>query len=235
MSGFWAALGAVAITGLLNALVWPFVIRVTLPLTVLTLGLAALVLNGLAALAVAAIVPGVTLDGLGSAVVFVVCLTATMTLLSAALSIDDDRRFAAHWARQRRRRHVEIDPHAIPGVLFLEIDGLAHEILQRALRDGDAPALARWLHNGTHHLHRWETDLLVADRRVPGRHPARQPTTTSPAFRWWEKEQGRFVVTNHPRDAAELEQPDLRRAAASCTPTAPAAPTSSRAMRRTRC
>ena len=27
-----------------------------------------------------------------------------------------------------------------------------------------------------------------------------------PAFRWWEKEHGRAIVTNHPKDAAEIER-----------------------------
>jgi hypothetical protein len=27
-----------------------------------------------------------------------------------------------------------------------------------------------------------------------------------PAFRWWEKDLGRAIVTNHPRDAAEIER-----------------------------
>ena len=27
-----------------------------------------------------------------------------------------------------------------------------------------------------------------------------------PAFRWWEKESGRAIVTNHPRDAEEIER-----------------------------
>ena len=27
-----------------------------------------------------------------------------------------------------------------------------------------------------------------------------------PAFRWWEKDPGRAIVTNHPRDAAEIER-----------------------------
>ena len=27
-----------------------------------------------------------------------------------------------------------------------------------------------------------------------------------PAFRWWEKDRGRAIVTNHPRDAAEIER-----------------------------
>ena len=27
-----------------------------------------------------------------------------------------------------------------------------------------------------------------------------------PAFRWWEKERGAAIVTNHPRDAEELER-----------------------------
>ena len=27
-----------------------------------------------------------------------------------------------------------------------------------------------------------------------------------PAFRWWEKERGQAIVTNHPKDAAEIER-----------------------------
>ena len=93
----------------------------------------------------------------------------------------------------------------VPGVVFLEIDGLAHEVLRRALRDGNAPVMARWLREGTHRLERWETDwssqtgacqagLLHGDN------------DDMPAFRWWEKDRGRAIVTNHPRDAQELER-----------------------------
>ena len=46
LDGAGAALGAAAVIGLLNALVWPVLARFALPLTVLTLGLAASALNG---------------------------------------------------------------------------------------------------------------------------------------------------------------------------------------------
>jgi uncharacterized membrane protein YvlD (DUF360 family) len=203
VDGFWSALGAAAVTGVVNALVWPLLVRVTLPLSVLTLGLGVLVLNGAAALLMAAILPGVTLDSLGDAILFVVALTAVMTLLSAVLSIDDEERFATHAAR--RRRGIKRDPNAVPGVLFLEIDGLAHVVLQRALRDGNAPALARWVREGTHHLHRWETDLSSQTGACQAG-ILHGNNGDIPAFRWWEKEQGRAMVTNHPRDAAELER-----------------------------
>src|SRR3954451_15387281 len=63
INGFGSALAAAAVLGLLNALVWPVLVRLLLPLTVLTLGLAPLVLNGLVVSAVAWALPGVTLDG----------------------------------------------------------------------------------------------------------------------------------------------------------------------------
>ena len=46
VDGAASALAAAALIGLINALVWPLLIRVALPFTVLTLGLGVLVLNG---------------------------------------------------------------------------------------------------------------------------------------------------------------------------------------------
>ena len=104
----------------------------------------------------------------------------------------------------RRRGDYERDRRA-RACVFLEIDGLAHESCERALRDGNAPTLARWLRDGSHRLVRWETDwssqtgacqagLLHGDN------------DDMPAFRWWEKDRGAAIVTNHPRDAEELER-----------------------------
>jgi uncharacterized membrane protein YvlD (DUF360 family) len=204
VGGFGPALAAAAISGLLNGLLWPILARIALPLTVLTIGGAALVLNGAMLLLVAAIVPALQVDGLGTAIIVTLSVTAISTLIAAALSIDDDARFASHLAR---RRSQPSDPirSTVPGVIFLEIDGLAHEVLQRALRDGQVPTLASWIAEGDHVLTRWETDwssqtgacqagILHGDNE------------DMPAFRWWEKDRGGPIVTNHPRDAAELER-----------------------------
>ena len=62
-----AALVSAALIGLVNALVWPLVIRLALPLTVLTLGLGVVALNGAMVLLVAAIAPGLEVDSLSPA------------------------------------------------------------------------------------------------------------------------------------------------------------------------
>jgi uncharacterized membrane protein YvlD (DUF360 family) len=200
-----AALASAALIGLVNALVWPILIRIALPFTVLTLGLGVLVLNGGVVLFVASIDPGVQIDGLGTAVVVALGLTVVNTAVTSLLAIDDDD----FWYRnivKRRVRHLRPEGDmSTPGVYFLEIDGLAYDVLRRAIRDGNAPNLARWVQSGEHHLMPWETDwssqtgacqagLLHGDN------------DDIPAFRWWEKDRGKPIVTNHPRDAAEIER-----------------------------
>lgn len=202
---FGAALGLAVLLGLANAVLWPLLIRVALPFTVLTLGLGALALNGLVLLAIAEIDQGVHVRGLGAAVVVVLALTALSSASSALLALDaGDLWYRTVVRRQLKRTRLAVESD-VPGVLFLEIDGLAHDVLQRALRDGNAPALARWVRDGSHQLRRWETDwssqtgacqagILHGDNEE------------MPAFRWWEKDRGAAIVTNHPRDAAELER-----------------------------
>ncbi len=57
------------VLGLVNAVVRPVLVILTLPLTLLTLGLFYLVVNGAAFALAAALVPGFTVRSLGSAVV----------------------------------------------------------------------------------------------------------------------------------------------------------------------
>jgi len=197
-----AAIGAAVVCAALNTLVWPIVIRFALPITVLTLGGAVLLLNGLVVIAAAWIVPGVHVEDIWTGIGVTFGLTAATTLAGSAAAIGDERRVRRHLLR---RAPAGRGADGAPGVLFLEIDGLAHDVLVRALRDGNAPTLARWVRDGTHRLLCWETDwssqtgacqagLLHGDNE------------DLPAFRWWEKEHGRAIVTNHPRDAAEIER-----------------------------
>ena len=202
---FGVALVAAALIGLINALVWPLVIRVALPFTVLTLGLGVLALNGAVIWGVSAIEPGIKVSRLGVGVVVAIGLTVVNTLVTSLLAIDDDDFWYRNVVKRRARKLRPEGDLSVPGVYFLEIDGLAHEVLRRAIRDGNAPNLARWLHDGDHRLLRWETDwssqtgacqagLLHGDN------------DDMPAFRWWEKDRGAPIVTNHPKDAAELER-----------------------------
>jgi uncharacterized membrane protein YvlD (DUF360 family) len=205
LDGAGAAFAAAALVGVLNALVWPVLARFTLPLSVLTVGLAALALNGALVGFAINLIPGATVEGWVEGVAIALGMTVLTSLVSALLAIDEDESWYRNVVRrQARRRGVQTESD-VPGVLFLEIDGLGHEVLQRAMRDGNAPALSRWLRDGTHRFVKWETDwssqtgACQAGLLHGNNHDM-------PAFRWWEKDRGKAITTNHPRDAEELER-----------------------------
>src|SRR4051812_39893074 len=139
------ALGAAALIGLVNALVWPLAIRLLLPFTVLTLGLGVLVLNGGVVLLVSAIDQGLEVNTLGAAIAVALVLTVVNTAATSLLAIDDDDFYYRNVVKRQARRGGGAIETDVPGLLFLEIDGLAHEVLTRALRDGNAPTMASWL------------------------------------------------------------------------------------------
>ncbi len=60
-----AALAAAAILGIINTFMRPVLLILTLPLTILTLGLFAFIINALMLLLVSAFVPGFKIDGFG--------------------------------------------------------------------------------------------------------------------------------------------------------------------------
>ncbi|HEX5145887.1 MAG TPA: phage holin family protein, partial [Conexibacter sp.] len=202
---FGAALILAVLLALANALIWPLLIRFALPFTVATLGLGALVLNALVLLAIGQIDYGVHVDDFLAALIVTLALTALTSAASAVLALDSGDLWTRHVVvRQLKRTELQVRSD-VPGVLFLEIDGLAHDVLRRALRDGNAPTLARWVHEGGHRLERWETDWSSQTGACQAG-LLHGSNDDMPAFRWWEKERGAAIVTNHPRDAAELER-----------------------------
>ncbi|HEX6679800.1 MAG TPA: alkaline phosphatase family protein, partial [Gaiellaceae bacterium] len=92
-----------------------------------------------------------------------------------------------------------------PGIVFLEIDGLALPILQRAMRDGNAPTMARWLADGSHRFAEWETDLS-SQTGASQAGILLGSNDDIPAFRWVEKESAKLVACSGPPDCAEIER-----------------------------
>jgi putative membrane protein len=69
VKGLGSAIIGAMVLGLVNFLVWPVMVILTLPLTVLTMGLFLLVINGFMLCLVSMFVPGIRLRGFGSAIV----------------------------------------------------------------------------------------------------------------------------------------------------------------------
>lgn len=80
-----AALAAAFVLGLVNAVVRPLFIILTLPLTVVTLGLFLLVINGLLLWLVTAIVPGFHVKGFWGAVAGSILISVVSGILTRAV------------------------------------------------------------------------------------------------------------------------------------------------------
>lgn len=83
ISSFAALLVAALVVGLVNAVVRPILVILTLPITILTLGLFYLIVNGIAFALAAALSPGFTVDGFGWAVLGAL----VMSIVSAIISL----------------------------------------------------------------------------------------------------------------------------------------------------
>ena len=211
-----SAAAAALLLGLVNALVWPALVRFALPLTVLTLGLAPLLLNGVVVVAVAALLPGVHVDDYWWALAVAFGLTAVAMATTSLLALDDDAMYFRHVAGPGRRRSGEpVSDTDVPGVLFLQIDGLSHPVLQRAMRNGDAPTLSRWVSSGSHRLMRWETDWS-SQTGVSQAGLLLGANDDMPAFRWLEKDTGELLVSNHPKSRRGARAAALHRHRAAC-------------------
>lgn len=78
---FWAALGAVIAISLLNVLLKPLLVLLTLPITLITLGLFSFILNALLFSLAGSLAPGFRVDGFMSALVGSLLYSAITTLL----------------------------------------------------------------------------------------------------------------------------------------------------------
>lgn len=114
------------------------------------------------------------------------------------------RRARAH-ARRAGEGGGDVPDERPPGLLVVQLDGVAAPVLAQAVDAGLAPTMARWTADGTHTLRTWWA-------QAPSTTPASQAGLLHGAadaicsFRWWDREAGRLVVTNHPDDAATVER-----------------------------
>ena len=197
VADFGTAILAAAVLSVLNAVIWPIISRYFSRLILWTAGLLGLAANGLLLLLTADLLDGLTVDTLWEAILAAFLMTVVGIVVSTWLSIDDD----AVWQRQTVRRMVNRleppTPTDVPGILFIQIDGLAEPVLRQALADGHAPTLARWVRSGTHRITGWECDLSsqTGASQAGILHGNNQ---NMPAFRWYDKEAGKVLTSNRP-------------------------------------
>lgn len=83
VDSFLTAVIVAIILGVVNAFIKPLLVLLTLPVTILTLGLFIFVINAVLVLLVARVVPGFTVDGFWTALLFSFVLSAVNWFLHA--------------------------------------------------------------------------------------------------------------------------------------------------------
>ncbi|GAA1898710.1 phage holin family protein [Streptomyces durmitorensis] len=212
-----AALGAGAF-GLLSSLVWPLLVRALLLVPALVLGLLAFFLNGSLLLLALRLIP----DGRGdanpeTAVVVAAVMSAVASATGGALAVRDDdayRRRLYRLADRRRRRRAEGHVGPVPpGTVFIQLDGVGHDVLRTAADKGLMPTVAGWLGQDgapSHRLTPWRTDWSsqTGASQLGILHGSNHDV---PAFRWYEKDTGEVMVSNRPASAVELQRRAIER------------------------
>ena len=80
VAGVWSALSMALVIGLLNILIKPLLVLLTLPINILTLGLFTLIINALIIMLASSIVKGFSVGGFINALLFSIVLTIIQTI-----------------------------------------------------------------------------------------------------------------------------------------------------------
>jgi uncharacterized membrane protein YvlD (DUF360 family) len=206
VSNFRSALIAAAVIAVLNAVLPPLVAAVRIPFVALLGFLVVLVLDAVMLLIADKVTGGdLSVDSFWSALGVALVAAALGVLIDVALGTNDDDTYTFRVTQRIARRSGEREETSVRGLVFLEIDGLALPVLQRAMRNGSAPTMARWLEQGSHRLAEWETDLS-SQTGASQAGILLGSNEDIPAFRWVEKETASIMVCSAPADCAEIER-----------------------------
>jgi uncharacterized membrane protein YvlD (DUF360 family) len=195
-----------AAVAVLNAILPPVVAALRLPF-MLALGfILVLVVDALVLLLADEALPEfIRVDSFGDALLASLVTAAVSIVLQVITGTNDDDEFNLRVIKRIARRQGAEAPTDTPGIVFLEIDGLALPILQQAMRDGSAPNMARWMADGGYRLVEWEPDLS-SQTGASQAGILLGSNENIPAFRWVEKETGTLMSCSAPGDCAEIER-----------------------------
>ena len=200
-----AAFAVAAAIAVLNALVPPMLAAVRLPFTLVAGFLLVLVADALLIkVAGDLLTDDVHVGSFGDALLAALVISAASVVLETVLGTNDDDSYTLRVTRRVARRQGASAPTEVPGIVFLEIDGLALPVLRDAMRDGSAPNMARWIGEDGYRLTEWEPDLS-SQTGASQAGILLGSNEGIPAFRWVEKESGRVVACSSPADCAEIE------------------------------
>lgn len=204
-----AALALALVFGLLNAILWPVVVRAMSWIGPVVLFVLVFVAGGLLLMLSLVVVPVASVHRTVDLFVMAALLSLFSSVVGGVIASRSDTSYRLMQVRRQRFRRRRSVSSATPGLLCLQIDGLGHEVLRRAIADGVTPTLAKLVRD-THRLIPWHTDWSsqTGASQLGILHGSNHNV---PAFRWLDKSTGTIAVFSNPRsnEIRELERADL--------------------------
>ncbi len=206
VNGFGGAVVAALLIAILNALIPPVIAALRIPFMAL-LGFVIVLLVDAALLKLASEIrpEAIEVDDFGWALVAALVASAVTVVIDVIVGTNDDDTYTLRVVRRIAKRQGGATRTDIPGIIFLEIDGLALPVLRRAMRDGNAPTLASWLADGSHRLVEWEPDLS-SQTGASQAGILLGSNQDIPAFRWVDKDTARVIACSGIAECAEIER-----------------------------
>ena len=168
---------------IINALLWPLLTRIFMPFLVFTFGFGSLILNGIL---LELFAPMFDIEITGLAIILApLAMAFVTTFLSSLLTIEDDASYYRSVFRDaKKKRKGKVKEY--PGLIIVEIDGLAYDVLREALDKDLMPTVKSLIEDKTHTLRKWETDLS-SQTGASQAGILHGNNTDITAFRWIEK------------------------------------------------
>jgi uncharacterized membrane protein YvlD (DUF360 family) len=202
VDGVGPAIVFVVLVTLFNAIFRTVIISVAAAVSVVLTAVLAILLQVLVFLFVANVVPGVHVDGFGTALVASFVFAIIGSLLTWILGVDQGGSYYGLLIQSLMLQQAA-PKTTQPGVVILQIDGLAYPILAGRIRAGSVNTMASWVRNRSHKLSRWEA-ILPSMTSASQAGILHGNNDGIPAFRWYERDRKHLMVSSSAVDAAEM-------------------------------
>ena len=193
---------AVILMTLFNSLIRPVILALVAPISLVLTGILVLVLQVLTFLVIVPLAPGVEVNGFLPALVGSFIYAAVNTVLTSIFAIDSGGSYFGLLVSTMMAKRATT-PTDQPGLVIVQIDGLAHPILAGRVRAGSVNVIGSWIRDGSHKLSRWEA-ILPSMTSASQAGILHGNNDGIPAFRWYERDRQHLMVSSNPEDAAEI-------------------------------
>src|SRR3954469_4277164 len=193
------AVEIIVLMALLNAIVRPVLLAFVAPRSLIATAILVLVAQVAVFYVAAEIAPNVHVDTFLHAVIGAFVYAIVNVALTAIVGVDTSDSFYGLLV-QRLLLQRDVPRTDRPGLVVVQIDGLAYPILAARVRAGSVNTMAGWIRRGSHTLSPWEA-MLPSMTSASQAGILHGNNDGIPAFRWYERDREHLMASSNPADA----------------------------------